>query len=282
MSSFLAMVCAIGLLAMYTGITGRQPRTAGRWDRFGQRIDEGGVGGLSAGRFVSLVVSLSAVTFLLVAGTTTSAIIGLVFAGLAGWIPWAWLMGRRRKRAQQISQAWPDVLGSLIASIRAGVSLPEALLYQRTRVPEALRPAFDDFSSAYRASGSFLVGLDALRTSASDPIADRVVVALSITHDVGGTDVVRTLRTLSDFVRDDLRTRSEVLARWSWTVVAARVAAAAPWLVLLLMSTRPEAARVYGSTTGAIVIAIGGLATVAGYRLMLRAARLPTENRLAR
>lgn len=282
MSTLMALLCAIGLLVMYTGITGEQRRPARRWDRFERRIEECGVSGLSAGRFLSLAGALCAVTFLFVAGTTSSAVVGLVFAGLACWCLWAWLMGRRTKRAQQISQAWPDVLGALIASIRAGVSLPEALLYQRTRVPEALRPAFDSFSSAYRASGSFLVGLDALRSSASDPIADRVVVALSITHDVGGTDVVRTLRTLSDFLRDDLRTRSEVLARWSWTVVAARLAAAAPWLVLLMMSTRPEAARVYGSTTGIVVITIGGLATVTGYRLMLRVARLPGENRLAR
>jgi tight adherence protein B len=282
MSTLLAMMCAVGLLMIYTGITGQQRRPAQRWDRFERRIEESGVSGLSGGRFLSLTVVVSVVTFFLVAGITSSAVVGLVFAGLAGWSPWAWLTGRRTRRAQQISQAWPDVLGSLIASIRAGVSLPEALLYQRTRVPDALRPAFDSFSSAYRASGSFLVGLDALRSSASDPIADRVVVALSITHDVGGTDVVRTLRTLSDFVRDDLRTRAEVLARWSWTVVAARLAAAAPWLVLFMMSTRPEAARVYGSTTGVAVITVGGLATVTGYRLMLRAARLPGESRLSR
>jgi tight adherence protein B len=114
----------------------------------------------------------------------------------------------------------------------------------------------------------------------ADPIADRVCAALVLAHQVGGTDLVRVLRTVGDFVRDDLRTRKEIEARWSWTVTAARVAAAAPWAVLLIMGTRAEAAAAYSSPGGAIVIAVGGLATLVGYRLMLRAARLPEEARL--
>jgi tight adherence protein B len=109
-----------------------------------------------------------------------------------------------------------------------------------------------------------------------------VVAALTIAHQVGGSDLVRVLRTLADFVREDLRARKEVEARWSWTVTAARVAAAAPWIVLAMMSTRPEAARAYGSATGVVVVSLGAIATVVGYRLMLRAARLPEDRRLAR
>ena len=58
------------------------------------------------------------------------------------------------------------------------------------------------------------------------------------------------------------------------------VAVAAPWIVLLLMCLRPEAAAAYNSTTGVMVIAVGGLTTALGYMAMLRAARLPAERRL--
>jgi tight adherence protein B len=114
----------------------------------------------------------------------------------------------------------------------------------------------------------------------ADPVADRVVTALVLAHEVGGTDLVRVLRTLVDFVREDLKVRQEIEARWSWTVTAARVAAAAPWLVLVMMSTRPETAMAYNSPSGVVVILIGAAATGLGYALMLRAARLPTERRL--
>jgi tight adherence protein B len=137
------------------------------------------------------------------------------------------------------------------------------------------------FASSYRASGSFRIALDRLRQELADPIADRVVAALALTHEVGGTDLVRVLRTLGDFVREDIRVRKEIEARWSWTVTAARVAAGAPWIVLLLMSTRPEAAMAYNSASGVVVITVGALTTILGYRLMLRAARLPEDRRLA-
>jgi tight adherence protein B len=107
------------------------------------------------------------------------------------------------------------------------------------------------------------------------------VAALTLTYEVGGTELVRVLRSLSDFVREDLRVRKEIEARWSWTVTAARTAAAAPWLVLLMMASRPEAAAAYNSSIGAVVIGGGAIATIVGYRLMLRAARLPDERRLA-
>jgi tight adherence protein B len=46
------------------------------------------------------------------------------------------------------------------------------------------------------------------------------------------------------------------------------------------MSTRSEAAAAYSTPAGAATIGFGAVATVVGYRLMLRAARLPEERRL--
>jgi tight adherence protein B len=88
------------------------------------------------------------------------------------------------------------------------------------------------------------------------------------------------LRTLSAFVREDVAARREIEARQSWTVVAARVAAAAPWLVLVLVASRPQGARAFDSPTGIIVLLVGGAVTVVGYRLMVRIGRLPDEPRI--
>ena len=51
-------------------------------------------------------------------------------------------------------------------------------------------------------------------------------------REVGGTDLGRLLRTLSAFLREDARTRAELETRQGWTVNAARLAVAAPWIVL--------------------------------------------------
>ena len=46
------------------------------------------------------------------------------------------------------------------------------------------------------------------------------------------------------------------------------------------MSTRPEAAAAYNSSAGVTVVGAGAVLTITGYRLMLRAARLPDHRRL--
>ena len=88
------------------------------------------------------------------------------------------------------------------------------------------------------------------------------------------------LRTLAAFLREDLAVRKEVEARQSWTVVAARVAAAAPWVVLVLVASRPQGRAAFDSVEGMIVLVAGAVATVVGYRMMLALGRLPEEPRV--
>jgi tight adherence protein B len=177
-------------------------------------------------------------------------------------------------------RAWPDVLAHLISAVRSGRSLGEACESVGEDDRNPLHHAFSAFARTYRATGSFEEGLTRLTSELSDPIGDRVGIALAVAHDVGGGDLVRILRTSARAVRDDLRARDEIEARWAWTKTAARLSAAAPWIVLAVMSVRPEAADAYGSPQGVVVLIGGAVATVAGYRLMLRAARLPVDRRL--
>lgn len=60
------------------------------------------------------------------------------------------------------------------------------------------------------------------------------------------------------------------------------MAVAAPWLVLALLSTRPQAAAAYATSGGALVLLIGAVASALAYRLMLRIGRLPEEERVLR
>ena len=124
--------------------------------------------------------------------------------------------------------------------------------------------------------------LDRLKARFADPVADRIVEALRLAHEVGGSELGVLLRSLSHMLREDLRTRGELEARQSWTVNGARVAVAAPWLVLALLSTRPQAAAAYATSTGALILAVGAVASVLAYRLMLRLGRLPEEERVLR
>jgi tight adherence protein B len=281
MSAVVPALAALGVLMVYDGIaygpTGRKRFPLRRLDGL---IREAGWQRLTGGWLLCINAAATLVTFVIVLGTTLSPTVALALALGVALLPMSVLRSRVASRRRRFRDAWPDAIATVIAAVRAGQSLPEACVSLVDRGPIELRSGFRAFTTTYRASASFIAGLERLRDELADPIADRVVAALMLTYEVGGTELIRVLRSLSDFVREDLRVRKEIEARWSWTVTAARTAAAAPWIVLLLMATRPEAAAAYNSGTGAMVIGAGGIATVVGYRLMLRAARLPDERRL--
>jgi tight adherence protein B len=106
------------------------------------------------------------------------------------------------------------------------------------------------------------------------------VEGLRVAREVGGGDLGRLLRNLSGHLRDDARTRSELEARQSWAVNGARLAVAAPWLVLLLMSFQRDVISRYSSGAGIVVLVVGALLCLVAYRLMLRIGRLPVERRV--
>lgn len=283
MTALLPFLAGVGLLLLYSGLGEKKRPRAGKLTAALDALAmESGFARLNGRRLLAAGAASAIATFVLVAGVSSSVVVGVSFSGLAAWAPMAAARARRARRRQRFREAWPDAIATLVAGVRAGVSLPESCAALGERGPRELAGGFGAFAGTYRATGSFKAALHRLREQLSDPVADRVVASLLIAHEVGGTDLVRVLRTVGDFVREDLRVRKEIEARWSWTITAARVAAAAPWIVLLMMSSRPEAAAAYNSSTGALVISGGAALTVLGYRLMLRAARLPEEGRLGR
>jgi tight adherence protein B len=217
-----------------------------------------------------------------VLATTGVAPVALCFAAMAGYAPLALVRMRARRRRASLRELWPDAVDNIASAVRAGLALPEALGQLGRRGPEELRPAFAAFAEDYRATGRFQDSLDQLKDRLSDPVGDRLVESLRIAREVGGSDLGRLLRTLSAFLREDSRTRAELETRQGWTVNAARLAVAAPWAVLAMLATRPESIRAYSTTTGALVLLVGGLVTIVAYRLMIHIGRLPEDERVLR
>lgn len=203
--------------------------------------------------------------------------------GLFGsWLPVSLVQWRAKKRTAVLRQLWPDVVDHLRSAIRAGLSLPEALIQLGAKGPEELRHVFRDFGADYRAGGQFDGSLNKLKDRLADPVADRIVEALRLTREVGGSDLGKLLGTLAEFLREDARTRSELEARQSWTVNAARLAVAAPWIVLILLASRPEAVQAYNTPLGAGVLVSGLVVSLVCYSIMLRIGALPQDERVLR
>jgi len=212
--------------------------------------------------------------------------VGAVIGLLAGvGLLLIWRSGPRapqRTRAAWSGHRQEEAIDNLASAVRAGMSLPEGLAGLAEHGPAPLRPAFARFGASYRASGRFTECLQALKNELADPVGDRVCETLRVAREVGGTDLGTVLRTLSELLRVDARTRSELETRQGWTVNAARLAVAAPWLVLLLLGSQSSTLRTFDSSGGVLLLAIGGAVCVAAYRVMLRIGRLPEEPRVLR
>lgn len=218
----------------------------------------------------AVVVLLPLTVFMLALTLTRTWTVALAVALAVAPLPWAWVNARTRSRAAQLRKAWPDVADSLLSAVRAGVNLPDAIVQLSTSGPDATRPFFLIFAREFRTTGRFDDALIVVQEEIVDTTADRLFEALRLAREVGGTELGNLLRDLSIVMREDARVRGEILARQSWTINAARLAVAAPWIVLLLISTRTDAAEAYLTATGTGVLAVGGVACTGAYWLMRR------------
>lgn len=285
MGALLGLVLGAGLFCIWWACWPSPPareRTSAWRSRVDDALSQSGLGSVPLRAMVATCVGGAVMAGLVVLAVSQSPPIAVCFAAMAAWVPIALVRLRARQRRAELRDLWPEVVDHLASGIRAGLSLAESLSQIGQRGPAELRPAFTAFGEDYRTTGRFTESLDGLKARLADPVADRIVEALRLTREVGGSDLGRLLRTLSVFLREDARTRSELEARQSWTVNAARLAVAAPWVVLALLSTRPEAVAAYNTPRGVMVLAIGAASSLVAYRLMVRIGRLPEESRVLR
>jgi tight adherence protein B len=285
----LGLVLGIGLFCIWWSLWPRDepsassvPRKVSLVSRLSDELAQAGFDAVTPRSLLGACVVAFGMVFLVFAATAKVLPVALCFALMAGYAPILLVRMRARRRRSVMRELWPDVVDNIGSAVRAGLALPEALSQLTVRGPEELRPAFAGFAEDYRATGRFQECLDRLKERLSDPVADRLIESLRIAREVGGSDLGRLLRTLSAFLREDARTRAELETRQSWTVNAARLAVAAPWIVLAMLSTRPDSLQAYSRPAGVLVLVIGAALSFVAYSLMVRVGRLPEERRVLR
>lgn len=242
-------------------------------------MDEAGFAAVERHRVIAVMITLALIGGAVVWLVTGIPVLAALATMAAGAAPIAYLRSRRLRLLKARRQMWPDVCDLLVAAIRVGLSLPDAVASLAESAPAAVRPAFVVFARDLRATGRFESSIDRLKTTLADPIADRIIEALKMARQVGGTELTGVLRALSSSVRADAALRGEVEAKQSWIRGAAVLGVVAPWVILGLLAMRPEGAQAYASPAGVMVIAGGAVVSVIAFRIMLRIGRLPEPRR---
>ncbi|RBY85428.1 type II secretion system protein F [Blastococcus sp. TF02A-26] len=282
--AFLGLLLGVGLLLIWRSGPRAPQRRPGprRTGRRQQQLAAAGLTGINAAQLLALQIGLGLVVLVVVLLSTGTVTVSLAFAVFGFALPAVQVRRLAVRRRADLREVWPEVVDNLASAVRAGLSLPEALAALAVRGPEVLRPAFGRFAAEYRSSGRFSTCLDRLKDDLADPVADRIVETLRVAREVGGSDLGRVLRTLATFLREDARARAELETRQGWVVQAARLAVAAPWVVLLLLATQSTTLAAYDSAAGTALLLGGGVVCLVAYRLMLRIGRLPQDVRVLR
>lgn len=283
MSAVLGALLGAGLVLVAAPLLwprgSREKKTSAIVERQRERLVQAGLGRVSPATVVTVSVVLAVAASAVVFAIFSVTVLGIASGLLAFLFPFMVIGWRARAHRAATRVIWPDVVDQLVSAVRSGLALPDSLITLATTGPAVTRAQFAEFAAEYRATGNFAICLDGLKGRLADPVADRILETLRMSREVGGSELTTVLRNLSAYLRQESAIRSEVEARQSWVMNAAKLGVASPWVVLVLLATRPEASAAYNSPGGATLIVVGLVVSFFAYRLMIRLGRIPDERR---
>lgn len=234
-------------------------------------------------RILALALAISLATFVVAYGLLDVAAVAIAVALLVGGAPIAVTRSRQAKQAADLRNRWPDVLMHVRSSVGAGATLPDAFISALRRAGDPFAGMADLIRHEIAFGGGFRAALETIRNEDKDPTTDRILVTLATANSTGGARVGEVVGMLGTSVGDETRLRSAHDAALTEQRMTVNVALVAPWALLCLsIATNTQAKLAFSSADGAVVVAVGLVATVLGWALANRAARLSQAPRLFR
>ncbi len=225
---------------------------------------------------VSIVIASCLVAFLF----SHSPLISIAFSlFIAIFIFIAQQRGDTRRNSE-IHGACPELIDILISGVQSGLSLNESLSGLALRGPDIFKSEFQVFTENIYRDGDFNRALTSVKESLAHPSVDQIIEALFIAKELGGAELLTILRLLGKFIREDLALRREIEVKQNWIKNSAHLSAAAPWILLLLLSTQPATSAAFSTPTGIFILCVGLGLTALAYLWMNSLSRIPSPNRI--
>lgn len=235
---------------------------------------------LTSVQYWGALFGVAGFAYLLVYAITGLVVVSAVPALLMATMPRAYMAKRRAEQTARIQEAWPDGIRDILASVRSGASLPNAVEDLATFGPAALRDAFQGFA-VYARSLGVVKALEMVKDDLADPTSDRVIEVLILAYERGGRVVPEILEDLATATTRDLWTMEQVRNDALEQKINARIVFVMPWLVLVILTSRSGAFREFYATPGGLVVVIiGAVLSLAGIWIASRLAVQPDEPRV--
>ena len=196
----------------------------------------------------------------------------------AAWLELLIVLGE--SRAAALTRALPEAIEALQSALVAGLDVPEAISELASLGPKVLRPAFSSVSSALERGYSLEFCLVSLKNWFSLAAADQLIELLILSGSQGGQGLTSMLGELSSNLRAEQKLSGELAAKQGWVAATAKLALLAPWVIVGLLSIRPENAAFYNSQSGAAVLLCGLVLCLIAYIAIRSFAILPKFSRV--
>ncbi len=285
MPVLLSLTLGLGLLLVYLSLTasGRdEPRSAPHSSWLVRLFERSGGDGIGT-REIALATGAAGGAAGLVAHTVFGwPVVTLAAAGVGLLLPSWYFQQRAERQRADVEEAIGEAVEALRDAVRIGLGMEEAIRALGRTGPQVLRPVFREIERDIRLTG-FEEALGRARERMAEPLFDTLAVALLTAYRIGGRNLAAVLDGLSRSVRGGVQAKREVRAHQAENVMSARVIAALPLvLILVIRATNPDYLGVFASPGGQAVLALCLLSVTAGYAAMLRATALPGEGRVLR
>jgi len=205
--------------------------------------------------------------FMMGAGNVVAGLlIGAVLGSLGLVVPWVIVSFMVQKRLQQLAEQLPEGLDMLSSSLKAGVTLPQAIARCADKVPAPLRQELRVITQEQRLGHSVVDALHhwAERTGLRD--IKLVVIASEVSLRLGG-DLAGNYGTLSQLIRQRHMFQREISALTAEGRLQGILMAALPFIVLAIMSLidRERMLPFITSTLGICLIALVAMMQIGAY-----------------
>jgi tight adherence protein B len=206
-----------------------------------------------------------------------SNLVTIPFMLFSGSMPF--ILAKSRRQAV-LAGLWPELLDHMISGLRSGLSIAETLVGLAVRGPEVSRPIFNSCQELLRSGTDIEFVFKYIKSEFNDPIADQVCEVLDFARGTGSRDTAITLRTLGDFIRGDIAVRGEIAAKLGWVKNSAIVAAAAPWILLVILSSQPSTLQAFSTSAGTLILLAGVAMSAVAYLWMSKVGRVQSVPRI--
>jgi tight adherence protein B len=187
---------------------------------------------------------------------------------------------RAKARRRNLMSLWPEIIDSIHTAVIAGLTLSDAFDDLAISGPLKLRAIFQRFSARLDSGWSFDDSIEKLKSEFGDVHADRLCEILRLVSNSGSEALSSTLKIQSENLRRELALRGQIDAKQGWVVGTAKISVAAPWLVVAMLSMRPESALAYNSIEGVSILLLGFVVSMLAYRLVQFLGSLPEMPRV--